>query len=53
MNEARFFWFFLYLIEIRNLDKENKVNMTVINMKHSIIFFSVEMVSRSQKSEKE
>lgn len=25
MNEARFFWFFLYLIDLRNLDKENKV----------------------------
>ena len=25
MNEAIFFWFFFYLIEMRNLDKENKV----------------------------
>jgi hypothetical protein len=25
MNEARFFWFFMYMIDLRNLDKENKV----------------------------
>ena len=36
MNEARFFWFFLYMIDLRNLDKENKV----VNLLCKLLIYS-------------
>ena len=39
MNEARFFWFFLYLIDLRNLDKENKVEIIFIFILNLALIF--------------
>ena len=36
MNEARFFWFFMYMINLRNLDKENKV----VNLLCKLLIYS-------------
>ena len=50
MNEARFFWFFLYLIELRNLDKENKVALkNCSNNLMMLIFSSASLVGRSKE----
>ena len=49
MNEARFFFFFLYLIDLRNLDKEKKVNLLFQPFLYLLLVCSASLVGRPKK----
>ena len=52
MNEARFYFFFLYLIDLRNLSKEKKVIIHYRNTKSSRYQYSVESSCQSNQCSK-